>query len=70
MVVYMMIGGYFTCFALLCLFFSSRLMIASSSLFPKLRDFGVGEFDMSDHLPLYCSLRLDYRNTTFRKDLQ
>ena len=52
----------------ICLFFSSRLMIASSSLFPQLSGFGVGEFDLSDQLPLYCSLRLDYRNTTFRND--
>lgn len=40
-------------------------MIASSSLFPKFRNFGVGDFDMSDHLPLYCSLKLDYRKSTF-----
>lgn len=40
-------------------------MIALSSLFPKFSSFGVGNFDMSDHLPLYCSLKLDYRNSTF-----
>ena len=34
-------------------------MIASSSLFPYIVDFGVGTLDMSCHFPLHCALDIN-----------
>lgn len=39
-------------------------MIASTALFPKFSNFGVASFDISDHLPIYCSLTLGIRPNT------
>lgn len=36
-------------------------MIASTALFPKFSNVGVTSFDISDHLPIYCSLTLGIR---------
>ena len=39
-------------------------MIASTSLFPKFINFGIGNFDLSDHLPLFCTLKLEKKLVT------
>ena len=37
-------------------------MIASSNLFPLICNFGIADFDVSDHLPIYCSFNYKYEN--------
>ena len=34
-------------------------MIASTTLFPKFTNFGIDNFDISDHMPIYCTLTLN-----------
>ena len=48
--------GNFACFANEgCSFVDC--IIASSNLFHKIVNFGITDFDMSDHLPLFCSIK-------------
>ena len=40
-------------------------MIASTTLFSKFTNFGVDNFDTSDHMPIYCTLTLNVEQYTF-----
>ena len=47
-------------------------MIASTTLFPKFTNFGIDNFDISDHMPIYCTLTLNVEShmlldNTFRQ---
>ena len=39
-------------------------VIASTSLFPKVINFGLVSFDLSDHLLLFCTLKLETKTLT------
>ena len=40
-------------------------IIASTTLFSKFTNFGVDNFDISDHMPIYCTLTLNVEQHTF-----
>ena len=43
-------------------------MIASTTLFPTFINFGITDFDISDHMPLNCTLKMDEKSHLLNND--